>query len=645
MKIRTLSLFAFGALGVLMLAGCGSFSLAADVTPPPDYVAPTPLPTMDLAGLAPSRPLDLLKGEEIYLEKCAPCHGESGQGDGPQASILQVTIPDLTSETVTGSIRPLEWYLVVANGRMERSMPGFKSLNSQQIWDTLGYVYSLGTPPEMLAEGRQVFEEKCSSCHGPTGLGDGPALAGLTVRPSDWTDPSSLMELSQQDLMAIIAGGKGAPMPGFAEKLDESQMRAVSVYIWQLGFSTASAMKPTREPAAAETEVMPTLSIAVLISTPNAGGTPAADETGLPAAPETASIRGVITSTSGGSLPPGLKASLVGYDAMQPVINLEKEIRPDGAVQWDNLEILESRVYMVNIDYGGVTFRSQVIHGMDMKAGETISAPIEIYETTSNKTGLSAERMHVFFDFPSEGRVQVVEMFLISNPGQAVIIPESEGKAVIEFSLPPGYENLQFESGEIGDRFLQTASGFADTAAISPGSASHQVLFGYELPYEKSAVIPLIMPLDVASAVLMVPGDGVRLEANGLKDGGTRTIQEGSMHLYSIGNLAAGSTLELKISGRPGQASAISTGAPTELFIGGGVLVLVLVGIAVWLFKRREPEEGEVESENHEEEGVDSLLDAIVALDDLYQAGKLPKAAYQERRAELKERLRIARGG
>ena len=35
----------------------------------------------------------------------------------------------------------------------------------------------------------------------------------------------------------------------------------------------------------------------------------------------------------------------------------------------------------------------------------------------------------------------------------------------------------------------------------------------------------------------------------------------------------------------------------------------------------------------------DTLMDAIIALDDLYKAGELPEAAYQQRRAELKEKL------
>ena len=39
-------------------------------------------------------------------------------------------------------------------------------------------------------------------------------------------------------------------------------------------------------------------------------------------------------------------------------------------------------------------------------------------------------------------------------------------------------------------------------------------------------------------------------------------------------------------------------------------------------------------------ESTDEVLDAILALDDLHRAGKLPDEAYQKRRNELKDTLR-----
>jgi hypothetical protein len=49
------------------------------------------------------------------------------------------------------------------------------------------------------------------------------------------------------------------------------------------------------------------------------------------------------------------------------------------------------------------------------------------------------------------------------------------------------------------------------------------------------------------------------------------------------------------------------------------------------------------EIEEDEEEEFDSeeeILDALIALDDLHRAGKIPDETYQQRRAELRARLK-----
>jgi len=73
MKFRILVLSSLG----LILTAC-NMTLAEDITPPPNYVPPTPVPTL---VLYPLQAPNLAKGETIYIEKCAPCHGDSGLGD------------------------------------------------------------------------------------------------------------------------------------------------------------------------------------------------------------------------------------------------------------------------------------------------------------------------------------------------------------------------------------------------------------------------------------------------------------------------------------------------------------------------------------------------------------------------------------
>ena len=80
------------------------------------------------------------------------------------------------------------------------------------------------------------------------------------------------------------------------------------------------------------------------------------------------------------------------------------------------------------------------------------------------------------------------------------------------------------------------------------------------------------------------------------------------------------------------------------MLIGGGVFGVALAAAGFWLYRRRqndvvEDEDEELPGDVVEAETSESLLEAIVALDDQHAAGSLPEEAYQERRADLKARL------
>ena len=44
----------------------------------------------------PERKPEQLSGMELYQQLCASCHGVSGHGDGPVASLIKIGVPDLT---------------------------------------------------------------------------------------------------------------------------------------------------------------------------------------------------------------------------------------------------------------------------------------------------------------------------------------------------------------------------------------------------------------------------------------------------------------------------------------------------------------------------------------------------------------------
>ncbi len=88
-------------------------------------------------------------------------------------------------------------------------------------------------PIAELPEGAELFGQHCVACHGEQGKGDGPASAALTPRPSDLTDTQRMSELSDEQLIAIIASGRDS-MPGFDKLLSPDQLKLVVEYVRRL---------------------------------------------------------------------------------------------------------------------------------------------------------------------------------------------------------------------------------------------------------------------------------------------------------------------------------------------------------------------------------------------------------------------------
>ena len=148
------------AVFALLISAC---SLAGDVTPPPALATaqmaapdepPTPAPITP-----PATQPDLAAGEAIYFDKCAPCHGPEGLGDGELANGLAFAPSPLGDPDFAQSADPVAWYRAVTVGNLDRLMPGFRSLTNQERWDVVGYALSLGAvSPHVEVVGEQELE-------------------------------------------------------------------------------------------------------------------------------------------------------------------------------------------------------------------------------------------------------------------------------------------------------------------------------------------------------------------------------------------------------------------------------------------------------------------------------------------------------
>ena len=68
------------------------------------------------------------------------------------------------------------------------------------------------------AEAAKIFSERCVTCHGASGAGDGPASAGLVPKPRNFQDPAWQKSVSDEHIEQIVqyggpAVGRSAAMP------------------------------------------------------------------------------------------------------------------------------------------------------------------------------------------------------------------------------------------------------------------------------------------------------------------------------------------------------------------------------------------------------------------------------------------------
>ncbi|MBL8102768.1 MAG: hypothetical protein JNM02_09580, partial [Anaerolineales bacterium] len=136
--------------------------------------------------------------------------------------------------------------------------------------------------------------------------------------------------------------------------------------------------------------------------------------------------------------------------------------------------------------------------------------------------------------------------------------------------------------------------------------------------------------------------EGVEAEGAALTEEGIQTLQTTNFHVYSASAVNKGETIDFVLTGEPkGVAAAPDVTQNKNLLIGIGALGVVLILAGVWMYMRdNKGQEDDIEEEDDEFEDSESIMDAIIAIDELHRAGKLSDEAYKQRREELKNALK-----
>ncbi|MCX6038705.1 MAG: hypothetical protein NTW99_12620 [Chloroflexi bacterium] len=398
---------------------------------------------------------------------------------------------------------------------------------------------------------------------------------------------------------------------------------------------SAATPTPTSESVATAAESTPA---ATDSTTPSAEVSPTAQA-------DVVVIDGTVTLASGASIPDGTIATLLVYNttAGQIAQTLTTRILPDGKYEFTNIPADTTTAYWVTVEYSSVTYES-----VPVQFDGTLflfDMPITVYDTTDDLNVLTITQSHLQFDFSTAGQVQIMALYVISNPGGKSVVVSSDGTSVPFIQIPEGAESVNYQLAQSSSPLLTAANGFA----LLPGAnMQYGIITTFTLPYTSRLVFTQPFSLPVSSATIIVP-EGVKVRSDQLTDGGTQASTDTTYHLYQASSLASGSTLTLTISGMPGDAAGFVLDQRTWLMIGVGALGLILIGLGVFLFLRdRKLRKLEEEFEGADKEGDEdalgddreNIMDAIIALDDQYKAGDISKEAYEKRRDELKDRLK-----
>ena len=88
---------------------------------------------------------------------------------------------------------------------------------------------------ETVERGAKVYEENCASCHGATGMGDGPVAKTISPPPANlaWLSQMPMVQWDPFMYWTVAEGGAkyGNAMPAFKNTLSKDDIWAVIAYV------------------------------------------------------------------------------------------------------------------------------------------------------------------------------------------------------------------------------------------------------------------------------------------------------------------------------------------------------------------------------------------------------------------------------
>ncbi len=173
-------------------------------------------------------------GRSAFAVNCSPCHGQGAQGSKGY--------PNLNDDSWIwgGSLDQI--YQTIRYGVRNANSESHQNvmmaygregvLSRDEIDEVAEYVLSLSghaEDQEMVAKGKEIFDQNCVACHQEGGVGD-QALGAPNLTDAIW-----LYGGSKADIIETLTFGRAGMMPPWVGRLSDDTIKLLAVYVHSLG--------------------------------------------------------------------------------------------------------------------------------------------------------------------------------------------------------------------------------------------------------------------------------------------------------------------------------------------------------------------------------------------------------------------------